>query len=183
MKRIIFHLTISLLTFAIGFSVVCLSGLFAIVVSLFEPASLPESLSNNSNQTISVPYGKPRFVGTFRGCGFGYFQRYETDDGQQLGEGNSGFETRKKARSEFKKWIAKAVRVIERVPNYKNRRGEFGERAVLVNPADDRSPKETVSILFYDGGQFIAFIDAPSLELALEFEKFLKATNYVAHGF
>jgi hypothetical protein len=59
----------------------------------------------------------------------------------------------------------------------------LGERVVVINPPDDRNAEETVSILWHDGGQFIAFINAPSLDLALEFEDFLEATNYTAHPF
>ncbi len=186
MKRIFFRLSISILTFAIGFSIVWLAGLLTIVFPPFEnkPTSFNELHAGQPVTPIDeTSYQKPRFTGTFRGCGFGYTQGYKTDDGQQLSEGTTGFATRKKAHVEFKKRIAKAVRIVERVPNYKHRLGGSGERIVLVNPPDDRNAKETVSILWYDSGQFIDYIDAPSLDLALEFEQFLEATNYTAHGF
>lgn len=186
MKRIIFRFSVLVLTFSVGFAAVWLIGLLTAVTSSIEN----KPVSNNylaetpvSPIPIVIPKQKPRFTGTFRGCGFGYTQGYETDDGQQLSEGIIGNATRKKARAELKKLIAKSVRVVERVPNYKHRLGESGERIVLVNPPDERNDKETVSILWHDGGQFVAFINAPSLELALEFEQFLEATNYTAHGF
>lgn len=183
MKSIIFRLSISLLTFAIGFSVVWLWGLFAVLVSLFEAPhiSLPNSLSNNSAQITSFLYEKPRFVKTFRGCGLGYVQGYETDDGQHLTEGNRGFQTQNEARNEFKKRIAKAVRIIENAPKYQNQNGEMGERVILINPPDERNAKETVSILWYSDGEFITFINAPSLEMAFEFEQFLVTNNFAAH--
>jgi hypothetical protein len=186
MKRTFFRLSISILTFAVGFSVVWLAGLLTV---LFPPVEIKSASFNElpTGQPIipraETSYQKPRFTGTYRGCGFGYLQGYETDDRQQLSEGITGNASRKKARVEFKKLIAKAARVVERVPNYKNRRGELGERVVLINPPDDRNAEETVSILWYGGGQFISFIDAPSLDLALEFEQFLEATEYMAHPF
>jgi hypothetical protein len=184
MKRIIFRLSVLLLTFAVGFVAVWLIGLLTLG-SLSIETKLA-SLNNGSAESPVSPIPiisnqKPRFTGTIRGCGFGYWQGYETDDRQQLSEGITGIATRKKARAEFKKWIAKSVRVVERVPNYKNRLGKLGERVVVINPPDDRNAKETVSILWHDGGQFIAFINAPSLDLALEFEQFLEATDYIAY--
>ena len=186
MKRTFLRLSISILTFAVGFSVVWLVGLLTVLFPPLENKSVSFNDLPTGQPVIPIAetsYQKPRFTGTFRGCGFGYVQGYETDDGQQLSEGITGNATRKKAPAEFKKLIAKAVRVVERVPNYENHRGELGERVVLVNPPDDRNAEETVSILWYGGGQFIAFIDAPSLDLALEFEQFLEATKYTAHPF
>ena len=184
MKRIIVRLSFLLLTFSVGFAAVWLIGLLTAV----SPSVENKTLSNDhlaetpvSQIPVTAPKQKPRFTGTFRGCGFGYTQGYKTDDGQQLSEGITGTATRKKAHAEFKKRVAESVRVIERVPNYKNRLGKLGERVVMINPPDGRNPEETVSILWHDGGQFIAFINAPSLDLALEFEQFLEATDYIGY--
>jgi hypothetical protein len=186
MKRILFRFSISFLTFAVGFGVVWLAGLLTFLFTPVENKPVSVSELALAQPVIPIPetsYQKPRFTGTYRGCYPGYVQGYETDDGQQLSEGITVFATRKETRAEFKKWIAKSVRVVERVPNYKNRPGKPGERVVIINPPNDRNAEETVSILWYGGDQIIAFIDAPSLDLALEFEQFLEATGYTAHGF
>jgi len=112
----------------------------------------------------------PKFMPTGRGCGNGYAQGYSTSDGQWLSEGVQRFETTKKARTELNKWIVQDTRIIKRIPNHKNRFGNFGERIVLINPPDEEG-QETASIYWYGGGNTISYIDAPTLELALEFER------------
>jgi hypothetical protein len=182
MKRTFFRLSISLLTFAVGYSVVLFTELFPVVISPVKPAtvSLSISLDDDSAKTTPVHYQKPRFSAVLRSCWAGIVQVYMTDDEQQVSEGITFVGNRKEIRAEFKRRLVKAVRVIEHIPNYKNHRGKSGERVVLVNPPDDRNPMETVSILYYDRGQSIAFIDASTLDLALEFEQFLEANDYPA---
>lgn len=177
MKRLLFHFSISLLTFCVGFAAVWSTKLRETVQSLppSEPVS-PVLLSYPAETPADLR--KPRFIATGRGCGFGYVQQYETADGQRLAEGMSGFERDKKARASFKKRISQAVRVIERGTRYRSHPSQTGERVVLVNPPDENGV-ESVSILWYGGGQFTAYIEAPSLDLALEFEQYLESINYV----
>lgn len=189
MKQIPVRFSTLLLTFFIGVIAVWLISLLTIVPQPIE--TQPVFINEHSEEipvtpisTVSAPKDsdeKPRFGATGRGCGFGYWQGYETDDGQQLSEGMSGFETRKKARSEFNKRIAKAVNIIEQGQRFRSHPGKVGERVVLINPADENG-KETISIIWYGGGQFIAFINAPTLDLALEFEQFLEEIDYAAFG-
>lgn len=66
--------------------------------------------------------------------------------------------------------MSQTARIFERVPGYKNRFGEVGERLVLVFPVDEAG-REPASILWVDGRRHMLYIDAPSLELAREFEE------------
>jgi hypothetical protein len=177
MKRLFYCLLISFLTFLVGLSVVWLTGILLFLLTPVENRPILYNdfpVGKSGNPIVETSNQKPRFTKTFRGCYFGYTQGYETDDGQQLSEGITGNVSRKKALTDFKKRIASSARVVERISGYKNHRGELGERVVLVNSPDDRNAEETISILWYGGGQFIAFVNAPSLDLALEFERFLK---------
>ena len=176
MKRFSFYFFISLLTHFIGIGGVLLAS-FLSTVSVI-PQNLPE-VREDFDVTPIVTFDTakseplkslPRFMPTGRGCGNGYAQGYKTSDGQWLGEGVQVFETTKKVRTELNKWITQATRIIERVPNYKNRWGKLGERIVIVNPLDENG-KESVSVLWYGGGKSVSYIDAPTLELALEFDR------------
>ena len=87
-----------------------------------------------------------------------------------MAEGSACFKTPELARSELQARVAKASRVVEHVPEYKNRLGQAGERIVVVYPAGEAG-KEQASILWYGGDDCFLYIDAPSLGVALEFEK------------
>ena len=176
MKRFTFYFVVSLLTHIIGISSVLLVSFLSTVIII--PQGLPE-VKEEFEVTPLVTFDTakseplnplPKFMPTGRGCGNGYVQGYNTTDGQWLSEGVQVFETTKKTRAELNKWIAEATRIIERVPNYKNRWGDLGERIVIVNPLD-KNGKESVSVLWYGGDNSVSYIDAPTLELALEFER------------
>ena len=176
MKRFAFYFTVSLLTHAIGISGVMLASYLPTIIVI--PQNLPEiaeELEVTPLVTFASPKSEPlkplpKFMPTGRGCGSGYVQAYETSDGQWLSEGVQSFQTTREARVALNKWIKNAMRIIERVPNHKNRWGDMGERIVIVNPAN-KIGQETVSIFWYGGDDSVFFIDAPTLELALEFER------------
>jgi hypothetical protein len=172
LKKLAF--SISILTFFVG----CLTVLLISLMPSSKEAAPSLYTSLNDFQTVTsvepisivIPESKPRFIATYQACGFNSsWQGYQTNDGQQLAQGGSFFNTSKKARAELKKKMKKAVRIVEHIPNYTGFGKTVGERIVLIYPPDEDG-KETASILWYGGGQFIYSIDAPSLELALEFE-------------
>ena len=118
----------------------------------------------------------PRFTPFGRGCGNGYVQSYDTNDGERVAEGVVVFSTRKEARRSFNEGKTQA-RILERTPNFRDHEGNIGERVIVEYVSKD--PQETtVSIMFYDGNDFIRYIDAPTLDLALEFEQYLISINY-----
>ncbi len=176
MKRFTFYFLVSLLTHVIGITSVLLVSFLSTIIII--PQNLPE-ITEELEVTPLVTFDAakseplkslPKFMPTGRGCGNGYMQGYSTSDGQWLSEGVRVFETSRKTRTELNKWIAKATRVVERVPNYKNRWDKLGERIVVVNPPNEKG-QETVSIYWYGRGNSVSYIDAPTLELALEFER------------
>ena len=71
---------------------------------------------------------------------------------------------------EWGKLLAKATKIVERVPRHQNRSGEWGERVVAVFPPDEYGGA-TARILWYDGGECYLYIRAPTLDIALEFER------------
>ena len=166
MKRIIFRTLVAVLTFIIGLTGVWLMSERAkpqaSIMSVAEPTAL-EIASASTSEPL-------RFTPTFRGCGMGYGQVYAMPDGQSMSEGSSCSENSREAKRQWRKLLAKATKTVERVPRYKNRFGEWGERVVALFPPDEYS-EESVRILWYDGGECYLYISAPTLDIALEFEK------------
>ena len=182
MKRVIFRLSILFFSIVIGFSVVWLWNLSVFLNWEKEIKSNPVGILRTASYDIAefvFPLSKPRFRQTYRACGLGYRQSYETNDKRELSEGITEVTTPQQVRAKIDDLINNAVGVVERVPGYKNYRGESGERIVLIMPRDEWNDNEKVSILWLnDEAEFIAFIEAPDLDLALEFEKFLESTDY-----
>lgn len=173
MRRITFRLMIAVLTFAVGSSVVWLVGLYPKVeTTIIDSPAISSFLGVESLDSVLGTKFKP----TGRACGMGYVQGYELPDGQRMSEGSMLFRSPALAKKGLKEMLAKASRIVERVPKSKNRLKELGERIMMEFPPDETG-KGSVSIVWYDGGDLILFIDAPSLEIALEFEK----ANAYAH--
>jgi hypothetical protein len=166
MTRIILSTLVVVLTFIIGFTGVWLLSRRDRPESKGAPVSEPVDL-------LATPAPVPksrRFTPSLRGCGMGYGQVYEMPDGQAMSEGSACSENSRIAKREWRKLIAKATKIVERVPRYKNRFGKWGERVVAFFPPDEHS-EETARILWYDEGKCYLYISAPTLEIALEFEK------------
>ena len=104
-------------------------------------------------------------------------QGYQTNDGKKVVEGVDGYLSDKEARIAINKEKRDAIRIIERVPDYRNHLGDVGERIVLEYGSNDHG-EAMASILFYDGGDSYRYIYAPSLDLALEFEQYLVGIQY-----
>ena len=168
MRELLLRFVIGFAAFVIGIEVVFATGTFWKAED--EHAFIVEPI-------YKAEIGMPRFSAYGRGCGNGYVQSYETDDGQFVDEGvAAGFYT-KEARRKVRKRVQDAKQVIERIPKFRNSRGEVGERIIIVNKPN-KEGKESVSILFYDGGDSYRFIDAPTLDLALEFEQYLISIDF-----
>lgn len=168
MRKLFLKLVIGFVTFAVGISAVSVAGRLATPqaesVILVAPVYKSET-------------GIPRFMPTARACGEGYSQFYFTDDEHPLAEGVRWMLSPRAGRREVRKLVSDAKQIVERVPKFRNHRGDVGERIVVINKADEEG-KESVSILFYEGGDSYRFIDAPTLELALEFEQYLISIDF-----
>ncbi len=199
MKRFALYLSVSILTHIIGFTAVWLTGFLSnaniklenvpkiseevdVVTMIAPPKTLnslmifepqlagrwiPMTAHSKSLRSLSPT---PKFIPTARGCGMRYVQSYTTNTNQWLREGTSPYMTSDEARMELDKLIKQAKQIVARVPKSKNRWGDLGERIMLLNPPDENG-EESVSILWYGGGNLIIWIDAETLPLALEFER------------
>jgi len=153
MKQISFRVLISVITFAVGITI-CWQ------VKYEQVTSPPRFLSGQ----------KLKFIPTIRGDGdFGYAQFYKSTNGHEVVEGAWFHLTNIEANAAFNKAVSDALYLIEFTSEHLNKQ-RVGKRVVLVN-RPNQWKSESVSILFYDGGQIIEYIEAPSLQLAYEFEK------------
>ncbi|MDQ3061977.1 MAG: hypothetical protein M3R14_03815 [Acidobacteriota bacterium] len=177
MKRIIFRFSITILTIAIGV-------LSVFIFNVYQEVN--RSLSN-SKAVINPDKGKPKIIKlpfiidgkfmeveidekepfTFLGhaCGRGYVDGYITSDEERL---SSGLE--KINPSKFRKEIQEASKVIENIENFKNRDGENGVRTIIQIESKGNN-KQFYKIVWYDKKENMYYIIAPTLELALEFER------------
>jgi len=163
MRRISLYLLIGILVLMVGLSCVWFWNI---------DQRDEETLADEPIAVASSPQRERlRFLPTARGCSRnGYVQGYELPDGQTMSEGGVGYPSKRRTRSELKKWLSKASQRVEQVDQYENRFKEKGKRVVALFPAD-ASGKELAIITWYGGGNSFSFIQAPSLDLALEFEK------------
>ena len=160
LKRIGFHAFVAILSFIVGLTsvllirqkVFVLEKLVVMFVTTGEPA-------------------RPRFTPMFRGCGMGYVQGYELDNGLTMTEGSDCFDSSVEAWRNFSRQLINARKIVERVPSHKDRFGDVGERVIALFPPSERSGSEYARILWYGGGECILYIEAPSVEIALEFER------------
>lgn len=162
MPRITFRLIVAALAFAIGIVSIWLAGLYPKIEDfLVDRLSAPLKLDL-----------RPQFEPTERSCGpDGYTQSYTLPDGREMSEASycpKPFYPLN-VNQEVQAMVANASRVVERVPTSKNRYGKLGERIVLEF-SPDSSGKDSASIIWFDGNCMLE-INAPSLEIALEFEK------------
>lgn len=104
---------------------------------------------------------RPGFTKSFRGCGMGYVQGYTTSDGIEVTEGTIGCVAATGKDNRF--WEAK--RRPDRLIS------QTSERAVAEINEDG---KRSFEIYKVTNGTCTHFIGAPTLELALEFEEYLK---------
>jgi len=182
MRKLFLRIGVGFVTFVVGISAVFVTSKLSTPEN--EAAPNYDPVYNAENETVLIvepvykaETGISRFTPYGRGCGNGYAQSYTTDDGQFVDEGVAAGYYPKEIRRDLRKWVRDAKQVIERVPKFRNSLEEVGERIIIVNKPN-KEGKESVSILFYDGGDSCRFIDAPTLDLALEFEQYLISIKF-----
>ena len=160
MRRLRLYIFVMLVTFAIGsgISLLVRRTLWTNTTSVLTPATTP-SVANGLE-----------FTPTMRGCGGGYFQEYAMPDGRTMSEGSVCRLSARITRHEWRKLLASATQIVERVPEYKSRFGESGESVIAHFPPHEFGP-ESVRILWYDGEDCYLYISGPTPAIALEFER------------
>lgn len=163
MRKTIIHLVMALITCSIGLAAVWLCS-FALSK---ETAALE---MNEDGVLLAALPTKQRFTPTFRACGPGWTQGYITSDDEELSESGNGFASSAHANRELQKRLKEAEIIIERGPKFDASGRKVGERLIAVFPATEYRGKSVSIIWTYKDG--LGSINAPSLQLALEFEKY-----------
>jgi hypothetical protein len=160
MQRRITYLVVTLITFSIGISAVWFCGFIQGIES------------NEPDENVLLPVvlpAKQRFTPTGRACKPGWAQGYESSDGERLSESGNGFSSVAMANRELQKRISKAEKIVERTVKFDSKGKKVGERVIAIFPPNE-GRTTWVSIIWTDKTA-IGSINAPSLQLALEFER------------
>ncbi|MBI3653115.1 MAG: hypothetical protein HY231_18970 [Acidobacteria bacterium] len=161
MQRRIAYPIIAVITFSLG---VGLIHLCAFVQSkLIESSELHEHFI-----LLAPPPVRPRFAPTFRACKPGWVQGYVSSDDEAFSESGNQYPSPAKATQELQKWLQEAEHIVERTPRLDTKGKKIGERVVAIFPPNDKGVK-WAAIIWTDKS-FLRSIEAPSLQLALEFE-------------
>jgi hypothetical protein len=162
MQRTITYIVMALMTFSTGVAAVWLCS------SALSKETAAIELNENVVLLAAAP-AKRRFTPTFRGCKPGWVQGYVTSDGERLSESGNGFASPALAKRELQKRIQEAEIIIERGPRLDAMGKKVGERLIAVFPATEYRRKSVSIIWTYN--DILGSINAPTLQLALEFEK------------
>jgi hypothetical protein len=164
MKSIAVRFLVASLTFT-------LSLVLAWLVSVTQDGKTVVEDTRIEISAVSPEPEEPRFRPIFTACGLGSVTTYKLPDGQELTTGSvcKDISNAYPTRMEYEKLLAKASRIVERIPHHKISIGRVGERTAALYT--DEAGNQQARILWYDGGTTFLFIEAPSLELALEFER------------
>lgn len=163
MPGIILRLSSTLLTFTIGIS---LAGIWHVL-------SRPAIKSLKIAEITSVPQPvveSPRFIAAGNACGPECSsQIYNSSDGEVLSVSTCGFSSSARAKRELQRDLKGVQKIVERAPKLDWHGRKIGERVVAIYQPDEYGRK-WVRVLWTDASRLHS-INAPTLELALEFER------------
>ena len=169
MKFLTLRFLVAVLTFALG------ATAFWIARQKYTFWQTEIAQQANVKQT-ETPESKPeRFEFLGHACGNGWVDGYEMPDGQRVSNGLDVFGSPRKAQSELSKTLSKAERIITTVESYQKPNGEIGKRTVSEF-VSKKTGKNSIGIFWQQKGKdSYEYIYAPTLEIALEFEKYLES--------
>ncbi|HEY3037655.1 MAG TPA: hypothetical protein VGJ66_02905 [Pyrinomonadaceae bacterium] len=179
MRRLSFQLIIALFVFAVSNGTTWPAGLN--VKSEWSITSLgyrAEPLSSVQTRTRK----KRKFKLVSRSSESGSYEGYESSDGQEVSLiGACYTSTAPEARQEMQRMISEG-RVVQRGWRHygHGRHRRLGKRTVAIYPKDE-SGEKPAKIFWYVDGPCFSYIEAGSLQLALDFERsdqFAKAQSY-----
>jgi hypothetical protein len=172
MVRRLLQISAGLLTFLVGaYLVVFISG---------RTQTFPDytPLPVEDPYTLSPVPTLHTFTPTCRACKPGYILGYQTEDGQDLREGVAAALDKKG--DVLEKRLKDAKRVIQIRRDYRDSRDHITAERIILENQSYYCGEKSFWIITYEYDDAYSFIDAPSLELALEFEQFLTSTDYRA---
>lgn len=163
MPGILWRLSAMLLTFIIGIS---LAGTWHV-------PSRPSRKSIEIAVNVLVPgpaVKSPRFKSAGNACGgVCNSQMYNSSDGETLSDSTCSYRSPARARKELRRDLKSVEKIVERAPKLDISGRQIGERVVAIFLPDEYG-KRWVRIMWTDGSR-LRSINAPTLELALEFER------------
>ena len=177
MKFLALRILIAILTFALGVTAFWIAVRQNYVVA---PAKVPQSevvqlANSNVTETTDANPNKERFTFLGHACGNGWVQGYELPDGQRISTGLDVFDSPKETNAKLSETLAKSERNITTIEKYKNSDGVRGKR-IIAEFISEKTGKNVVGIFWFKKGKdSYEYIYAPTLEIALEFERHQKS--------
>lgn len=176
MKRFYTRFRMLLLTFAFGLASVNFVNWLTVYRSEIS-VNLPQVESSSVFEIITKrKWSGFEFFG--HGCGgrnsYGgesSVSVYQANDFRTVSTSSSSHDNAKQARQEIELRIKDALKVIEFTKFFIKKSKIIQKRIVLEN---EKNENKWIDILKYDDGKSLEIINAPTLELALEFEKWQK---------
>jgi hypothetical protein len=163
MPRIFSRLTVTLLTFIIG---ITLAGVWQF---LSRPAIKSGKIAE-LNSVAPPVVQTPRFIPVGYACGFVCSsQTYNSSDGEVLSDSTCSYRSHARAKKELQRDLKGVQKIVERAAKSDWKGLQIGERVVAIFPPDEYE-RRRVRIMWTDGSR-LRSINAPSLQLALEFEQ------------
>lgn len=168
MRNRLSRILIALVCFGLGVGAAMAVDIFERVYFSYEPISVLGAGHSSQHSEFR------RFTPTYRRVCPAYAQGFKAPDGERVSEGVSPVDN--PFGQGYRQRILEGSTLVY-VREYHGHRGVLGERYILQNPPNEQG-ETSVSILFYSGRDHYRFINAPTKDLALEFEQFLISTDY-----
>jgi hypothetical protein len=167
MNRTAMRLLIASLTFAIGLIATSLWP------SNLRPASPPVTVATQVENLGTAP--APKQV-TFERLGFTDMFRdfYKSSEGVTVSYANDDLGSSSRANKEMLRELEYAIQVVDRTPKLNADGRRIGERVVVLFPL---KPGEKMAFVLWTEGSHLLSIHAPTIEHALEFERWRASTG------
>lgn len=176
MKFLTLRIAIASFAFVLGVTAFWIAARQSYIVAPAEVAQTEVArLNSNIAETTEANLNKERFTFLGHACGNGWSQGYELPDGQHISTGLNVYDSSKEANAKISETLAKSERIITTVEKYKNSDGKRGKR-IIAEFTSEKTGENIVGIFWFRKGKdSYEYIYAPTLEVALEFEKYQKS--------
>lgn len=166
MQTIGYRLLVALVTFTIGLACARLTAFFLTAEQI---GTVTTGQINVTRTRTHLRSNRPRFQLVSRSCESGCVETYETTDGEQISLVYACFSaSAPDARRDMENFINEGS-VVER--RWGTDRQGATERTVVLYPKDETGASPAKIFSYHHGDVCFEYIEAGSLELALEFER------------